>query len=248
MRQTLKGPLCKPLRYDSTADIVKRLTHTFVRYDGEVIYCGNALGVDSDLRLEAYPMLQPGWSYDINTGEVSSIWEINANDSHLDLESPELGWANITVRGSHIRPCFFMRTINRQWQQGVNPNRCLFLDPSSTNDMTSGWRWGTLNDLVPFAQMIAGVNYPTFIKALETERVGAAVSKHWAVTPIKGEKATFQVYHDGNAVALFNVSTGMFFFARGQLTKTRRLSLETLLENNKGTNYGISEQQDQPGY
>lgn len=227
-----------PLRYTIAADVDRRLRNTFVKYKGKAFYVA---ACSADLTVAGWHLSDSDWT----NGEPPLV-VVHSSDTNLDLESPALGWAN-TQWNRQIRPLFFMRTIHRQFQQGISPGRVQFLDPMNPDDTIQlGYRFGTVAGLIPFSKMIDGVGYPTLETAIATKQ-GASFDRHWALVPPSLEKGPYnmlRVYHDGIVVGVYSKSDASFFFARKMLTKTRRASLEVILEapeNNK-VYHGIQEQ------
>lgn len=230
--------LTKPRRYTTSADVQRRLSNTFVRYKGKPVFVYDV----QDLNCVLFTPLAPAFKPEAAT--LSAI-VVDSSDVDLDIESPALGWANMIQKDRTV-PVYFMRTISRQFQQGVHPGRCWFVAPymSGGEEIKTGWRISNWNDYMPFVKMLADVDYPS-IDASVRYGAGAAFDKQWAVVPSGDKKSDiWQVYHESNSVGLYDISKKVFYFARHSLTKTRRVSLESILAKaeNRGSYYAVEEQ------
>lgn len=139
-----------------------------------------------------------------------------------------------------------MRTVNRQYTQGVMISRCWFVAPHIyDSDITSEWHIGSYADMIPFCQMIADEGYPS-ISECASRKFGGAFDKQWAVAPPQGKPKdrVWMLFHESNPVGLFDTDAKSFLFARGSLTKTRRVSIEAIIAkpDNRRTFYAVQEQ------
>lgn len=229
--------LTNPLRYDSVGDVRRRLHNTFVLYQGYPVYVTTEF---NDLFIEGVSFKD----WDGQEATMKSFY-CHSSDVDIDLESPKMGWANMWVR-SATRPVYFLRTVHRQYSQGIDPKKVMWLDPSKKTkedeeELRLGFSFRYYKELIPFANMMIEQGYPS-IQAASTEKVGAAFGRDWAFIPTKSDNYR-TVYNDHQPVATFNRSTNVFLFVPGSLTKTRRMQLELLFHTpqNIGASYGLDE-------
>lgn len=232
--------LVQPLRYDTVADVARRLNGTFVRYKGEAVLvaeCYDNLTVD---------VVFVGRKNYKDTALFRK--NVHSSDVELDIESPELGWTFIKW-GSTERPIYFLRTIHRQFSQGIDPNRVMVFDPCQPDDDMPVGLGGSNSfaDYGPFARMIDGDVHACLDEAMKTP-TGLPLNKRWAVVNVVWDKrnllpSTYTIFHGWNAIGTFHPKTQRLFFAKGHLTKTRRIELAELLSRDpKGYQYAVEEQ------
>lgn len=226
--------LTTPLRYDNYTDARQRLNKSIVRLDGEPVYIQQ---VNDDLHVSCLRLLQ--WSG--NEREDVPEVTIHSSDIRLDIESPELGWANAAPKGNK-KPVYFLRTIARQFCQGIVPAKACWIDPSKATDvLQQGWLFRSFNDIVPMMRSIANTGYPSIVTAVTLPN-GGAIDREWALLPTKSEKV-FTLYHEFKAVGYFSLKDRRFYFGQGHLTKLRRMSLDRIIHNNanRSTVFGLEE-------
>jgi hypothetical protein len=225
--------LTDPLRYDKPEDVSRRLYRTFILYKGRPVYVQD---VGENLTIRVYDLGR--WTNEL---EDPPSFSVHSSDVDINLESPKVGWCNVTLK-SAIRPVFFLRTVHRQFSQGLDPRKTTWMDPAGEPGiLQSGWSWRAFKDLVPLAKMIAGEGYPSILEASE-EKTGRAFDRDWALTPTKSENIR-TLWSDFTPVGYYNRSTKTFHFAPSMLTKVRRMALEKLFSSvkNTGAFYAINE-------
>lgn len=235
------GEIVKPLRYDNQADVHRRLFNTLIKYKGRAIFitnCFEDLYVDGlDLGAKDYRDDNPG----------NFTLKFHSSDSDLDLESPELGWAYLTI-SRVLRPIFFLRSPTRQFSQGVDLRRVWWFDPLSKKEtgLQRGYVARYLSDYSPIARMINGEEQHDIEEAAHSS-YGMPLNRRWAlVNPVgsgNSRPTIFTVYHEANAIGHYNAVSRVFFFGEHLLTKTRRNEFEDLRLLNRSHIYEYQEQQ-----
>ncbi len=222
--------LTEPLRFDKFDDVARRIHKTIITCDGRPMYVDT---VFPNLHVRLLDIRK--WT---NLEENPPTLDVHSSDTRIDLESPRLGWSNIYTRGAY-RPIYFLRTVHRQFSQGIDLRRIVWIDPLlNDGDLVTGWRWRAFRDIIPLFNTIAGVDFPSIAAASESE-FGAAFDRDWALTPTKSLNIR-TIYSDASPVGYLNRSTKSFVFAKGMLTKVRRMNLERILTK-QGGQYGITE-------
>lgn len=235
------GEIVKPLRYENEADVHRRLFNTLIKYKGRavfVIHCFENLYIDGvDIGAKGYS----------DDKQAEFTVKFHSSDSDLDLESPELGWANISV-ARVTRPIFFLRSPTRQFSQGVDLRRVYWFDPLSKkeNILQRGYVARYLSDYSPIARMINGEEQHDIEEAAHSP-YGLPLNRRWALVNPSASKNTnptiFTVYHEANAIGHYNSISRVFFFGEHLLTKTRRNEFEDLRLLNRSHIYESQEQQ-----
>lgn len=216
--------LLADFRYTIPTDVTMRLKSSIVRYKGRPVLVGSH-----------------GESLDINLTDILSgeSFTTHSSDEALDIASPPLGWLNC-----RDNCCYVMRSARNSQKQGVVPQNMYCFWPGHDHDGRQGYHWSETEELRPFAKCILN-DYPTVAKC--TVGFGGAFDREWALSNTNSKVRPFYytVFHKTIPVGTYFVKTRTFFFRRGRLTKTRRLSLETIFNtsaNLKEGTYGIQEQ------
>lgn len=225
--------LLEEFRYTIGNDVNMRLKGCVIRYNGDPVYVGHTL---DNLEVQLHFLL---------TGDSL---QVHSSDSALDIQSPQLGWINFPEggRNSGPIPCgYLMRSAKNSQKQGYAPNHQPMFLPGERGQ--TSFSWHEMGDLVPIGQMMTG-NYPSIAKAGRVGTTGGAISREWALycSRPKTNPHLFTVYHRTIAVGTYFANTGVFFFRKDRLTKTRRASLTEIFTNavnyKEASRYGIKEQ------
>lgn len=215
--------LTKPLRYETQQDVIRRLHNTFIFYQGKPVYVAGV----SDLHIQIMPFDPPMF-----TGKQNETIAIHSSDTDIDLQSPKIGWANVILREGI--PVFFLRTVNRQYSQGIDFRKTYWLDPGKSSELILGYNWRTWQELQPIADMMLNRGYPS-IKDAAAKSTGAAFDVDWALTKTKSENIR-TLFSDHQPIGYLDLMHNRFVFKKGALTKTRHHSLDKIFNNPKNRN------------
>jgi hypothetical protein len=230
--------LVKPLRYDAYQDVQMRLHQTICRYKGIPVYVANTghdvPGLPADnLGVHIKALNQ---SVDIDSVVVHS------SDENLDITSVPLGWLGLPPDlDVDMAPLFLARGTRTSQKQGVAYGSIVVYNPISravsVGLQISGYTARALS------RTIAGFSNP--LHACLKLTYGGAINADWAVIRTSKGDSVFTLYHNSIAVGSLSTRSNLVLIRQGRLTKTRRLELQTILDNpesTKGVRYEIREQ------
>lgn len=209
-------------RYDHPNDVAMRLKGTMVMYKGEPFFVHDI----AEMNCVGY-----------HPRKGTDIQSVHSSDSDLVIEAPRLGYINFSTGDA---PVFAMRSPRNSQRQGVN------LSSLSAIGL-DGEHIGGLNNGSPTMKAVAKMmanDYPSFEKAaalVKADEWGCAFSKDWCLCQTKSDKVQL-LYHKGVSVATYNIETKVFLFRKGALNKTRKMDLNTVLDNFIIGAYVINEQ------
>lgn len=224
--------LLEEFRYTLGNDVNMRLKGCVIRYEGKPVYVSQTL---DNLEIQLFYILD------------GAALQVHSSDSALDIQSPQLGWINFAgTRNEGPVPCgYLMRSAKNSQKQGFAPNHQPMFLPGERG--SASFSWSEMGDLIPIGKMMVG-DYPSIKKVTMPGSSGGAVSREWALYCAKHRSIPhlFTVYHRTTAVGTYFANTGIFFFRKDRLTKTRRASLMEVFQNmanfKEASRYGIKEQ------
>lgn len=232
MQATEAAKLLKEFRYDNANDTIMRLKGTIVRYRGQAVYVTHCQNDSLNILIEDI-------SHGRNPEETISV---HTSDVDLDISSAPLGWSNFNDYSLYL-----MRSAKNSQKQGVNPGSLIYFDPDARLDrQTNRFSFQNHDDLYSIGNTIMG-NFPS-IKYVLNRKKGGAIHADWALLNLSPERqgTYYTLFHKTTPVAAFNKKTGRFLFRRLRLTKTRKASLQEVLNSpdnvKEGAYFVIAEQ------
>lgn len=174
-------------RYDSGDDVNRRLHDTVLLLKGEpvhLLYPNNAMGLEIGV-------------HNLLTGEF--ITSIDANDSDICLEPPQLGYYNL--KGSSV---YLARIPRRRFKQGLSADSLSFFHEGHPE---SGWGngWGTehfdaIKDLFkgkyPTLEEVIGI----FNKTKSNKNLAFAFSRSFCLARVD---EVIKIKHQTNTIGLY---------------------------------------------
>ena len=203
-------------RYPSSHDVALRLNKTVVRWQGQPVF---VQGLNEGTQVILWDMHESGQTF-----------IVDANDSRLDISSPNLGFFMYGSRAYYVT-----RRPIRSQRQGLDVERLNYYDIAS-----GGWTGFHRDDMVMFGlrKMIMR-EYPPISAVKDPEISSIAISPTWGIRKTSSRKHAM-VYHKTELVGIFNPDKSEFYFLPGRRTALRVRSLSGVLTKQNGENYVIA--------